>query len=322
MALITRRRRGPRARVELLAARARRGRRARPRRGSPRAPAPARGAPRRPRAGRRGRARARPPTGGRAELFDCASLRGLGGRMRTAPLVALRSRVSTASAGSSVTLSRSRSSGETMTLASTRPRPSRAARASTRPKSTTGKCSTLPVWISVSASNISSSVPKPPGKMTNPPRLHEADLARVEVLERVLDVEVRVRHLLVRQLDVEADREAAAFLRAAVRRLHDAPPAAGDDRPAGLGEEPPVSGRRAYAGCSSPMRAEPKIATAGRSICGPARSRRRNSSAIRSTCSAESSSCRSRIWRSSIASEAARHVGPCIAIARSAASAK
>ena len=53
-------------------------------------------------------------------------------------------------------------------------------------------------------------------------RLHEADLARVEVRERVRDVEVGVRPLLVRQLDVEADREPAAFLRAAVRRLHHA----------------------------------------------------------------------------------------------------
>jgi hypothetical protein len=33
---------------------------------------------------------------------------------------------------------------------------------------TTGKFSALPVWISVNASNSSSSVPKPPGKMTNP----------------------------------------------------------------------------------------------------------------------------------------------------------
>ena len=67
-------------------------------------------------------------------------------------------------------------------------------------------------------------------------RADEADLARVEVVERVADVEVRVRRLLVRQLDVEADREAVAFLRAAVRALHHAAAAAGDDRPAALGE--------------------------------------------------------------------------------------
>ena len=67
--------------------------------------------------------------------------------------------------------------------------------------------------------------------------LHEADLARVEVVERDVDVEVRVRVLLVRQLDVEADREAAAFLRAAVRGLHHAGPAPGDHRPTRLREE-------------------------------------------------------------------------------------
>ena len=58
-------------------------------------------------------------------------------------------------------------------------------------------------------------------------RLHEADLACVEVVEREVDVEVLVRRLLVRQLDVEADREAAAFLRAAVRRLHHTAASAG-----------------------------------------------------------------------------------------------
>ena len=69
-------------------------------------------------------------------------------------------------------------------------------------------------------------------------RADEAHLARVEVVERVLDVEVRVRALLVRQLDVEPDREAAALLRAAVRALHHAAAAAGDHRPAVLAEPP------------------------------------------------------------------------------------
>ena len=36
------------------------------------------------------------------------------------------------------------------------------------PMSTTGKFRTLPVWIRVSDSYSSSSVPKPPGKMTKP----------------------------------------------------------------------------------------------------------------------------------------------------------
>jgi hypothetical protein len=35
-------------------------------------------------------------------------------------------------------------------------------------KSTTGKWRILPVWINVSASYSSSSVPKPPGKITKP----------------------------------------------------------------------------------------------------------------------------------------------------------
>ena len=52
------------------------------------------------------------------------------------------------------------------------------------------------------------------------------------------DVEVRVRLLLVRQLDVEADREAAGLPRAAVRGLHHAGAAAGDDREARLREPP------------------------------------------------------------------------------------
>jgi len=44
--------------------------------------------------------------------------------------------------------------------------------------------------------------------------------------------------LLVGELDVEADREPTAFLRATVRGLHHARPAAGDDCKAGLGEAP------------------------------------------------------------------------------------
>src|SRR5207237_8182983 len=68
--------------------------------------------------------------------------------------------------------------------------------------------------------------------------LHEADLPRVEVVEGVRDVEVWIRRLLVRKPDVEADREAAALLRAALRRLHHAGPAARDHRPARLREPP------------------------------------------------------------------------------------
>jgi hypothetical protein len=67
-------------------------------------------------------------------------------------------------------------------------------------------------------------------------RLHEHGLARVEVVEREADVEVGVRPLLVRQLDIEADRDPTRFLRAAVRGLHHARPAAGHHGEARLRE--------------------------------------------------------------------------------------
>ena len=68
--------------------------------------------------------------------------------------------------------------------------------------------------------------------------LHEHHLARVEVPERELDVQVGVDPLFVRQLDVEADGDAAGVLRAAVRRLHGARAPARDDREAGLRKLP------------------------------------------------------------------------------------
>ena len=79
--------------------------------------------------------------------------------------------------------------------------------------------------------------------------LHEHRLARVEVLERHRDVAVRIAALLVREADVEADREPARLLAAAVRRLHHPGPAARDDREPRLREQPcrlagePVRGR-------------------------------------------------------------------------------
>ena len=73
--------------------------------------------------------------------------------------------------------------------------------------------------------------------------LHEADLARVEVVEGQADVEVRVLVLLVREVDVEADREAAALLGSAVRGLHHTRAAAGDHGPARLREESPRGAR-------------------------------------------------------------------------------
>ena len=66
--------------------------------------------------------------------------------------------------------------------------------------------------------------------------LDEHHLAGEEVAELDAEVDVRVEALLVRQLDVAADRQAAALPAAAVGRLHRARPAAGDDRVAGLGQ--------------------------------------------------------------------------------------
>ena len=50
--------------------------------------------------------------------------------------------------------------------------------------------------------------------------LHEHDLAGEEVAELDAEVDVRVERLLVWQLDVAADRQAAALATAPVGRLH------------------------------------------------------------------------------------------------------
>ncbi len=68
--------------------------------------------------------------------------------------------------------------------------------------------------------------------------LHKHDLAHEEVREVDADVEIRIRHLLVREFDVAADGVAAGFLGAAVGRLHHPRPAAGHDR-----EADPAEGR-------------------------------------------------------------------------------
>src|SRR5207237_10612914 len=65
----------------------------------------------------------------------------------------------------------------------------------------------------------------------------EQRLEPIEVVEDHPEVDAVVHPLRVWQLDPEADREPAALPAAAVRRLHHAGPAAGDDGPAGLGEE-------------------------------------------------------------------------------------
>ncbi len=67
--------------------------------------------------------------------------------------------------------------------------------------------------------------------------LHEHDLAGEEVAELDAEVHVRVEPLLQGQLDVAADRQAAALLAATVGGGHDPRPAAGDDRIATLRKE-------------------------------------------------------------------------------------
>ena len=69
--------------------------------------------------------------------------------------------------------------------------------------------------------------------------------------------------LLVRQLDVAADRGRAGVARAAVGRLHQAAATAGDDRVAGLPERGADRARQRVDGCVDGIRAEPKIVTAG-----------------------------------------------------------
>ncbi len=77
--------------------------------------------------------------------------------------------MATTSSGSSVTWMRSRSLGEILPSAcmvarSQSSRPDQYC----RPTRMIGKVVILPVWTSVSASNSSSIVPKPPGNTTNP----------------------------------------------------------------------------------------------------------------------------------------------------------
>ena len=100
------------------------------------------------------------------------------------------------------------------------------------PNSSSGMRSMRPVWISVSVSKNSSSVPKPPGKMaTARGAQQEVDLARREIVEVEAELgrDVGVGRLLVRQHDVEADRGRADVGGAAIAGLHDARAAAGDD---------------------------------------------------------------------------------------------
>ena len=244
-------------RVEHAAAAAAAARRRAPRAGAPRdrpdprppgsPPAPGRSppAPRPPRAGRRPRAQARPPRADRGAPRAETLLRvGLFRRVRARSRRRRRGRRRAPSrarcCGSSVRVRSARSSGETIPSASALRRTHSSSGVQyASPISTTGKCITLPVWISVERLEQLVGRAEAAGEDAEPlGRLHEHRLAGVEVVEDEAEVDVVVHRLLVRQLDPEADREPAAFAAAAVRRLHHARPAARDDGPARLGEEP------------------------------------------------------------------------------------
>ena len=114
--------------------------------------------------------RASSSTEGRSRRLHCASLPSRRrGHSRARRVVALDHELAPprpgrpsrrAVDGRPARSSRRRSSSSSISRAGRASSPSRTARR--------GSCSTLPVWISVSASNSSSSVPKPPGKMTKP----------------------------------------------------------------------------------------------------------------------------------------------------------
>jgi len=88
------------------------------------------------------------------------------------------------------------------------------------------------VCTSVRTSNISSSVPKPPGKTTRALAMYANQyFAHEEVMETQSSGrgDVRIRRLLERQPNVEADGLAACFVSAPVGRFHDPGAAAGGD---------------------------------------------------------------------------------------------
>src|SRR5262245_18031668 len=92
------------------------------------------------------------------------------------------------------------------------------------PTRTIGNFVILPVATRVSASKSSSIVPKPPGRTTNACEYLMKTVFDEEVAELKPYVHVVVEPRLKRQLDAEADRDAARLARALVGRLHDARP--------------------------------------------------------------------------------------------------
>ena len=118
--------------------------------------------------------------------------------------------------------------------------------------------------------------------------LHEHDLAGEEVAELDAEVHVRVEPLLHRQLDVAADRQAAALLAAAVGGRHDPRPAAGDDRVATLREQRRRGGARprstASLRASAPIRRRSRRGRPTRARRTRRRTRRRSAAPATGRC--------------------------------------
>ena len=99
------------------------------------------------------------------------------------------------------------------------------------PIRTMGKFSTFPVWTSVSASDSSSSVPRPPGRATNAYEvLEQQHFTDEKVPAGDRSIEIGVGRLLLGQLDIAADGASTGLSCSPVRRLHQAGSAAGHDR--------------------------------------------------------------------------------------------
>ncbi len=147
---------------------------------------------------------------------------------------------STATATSSVTCSRLRSSGEILSVASGCS-PIQSSRPCQYPESDQDDGELAHLVGLDQRERLEQLVERaePAGEEDESLRsLHQHHLAGVEVAEGEGEVEKPVGLLLVRELDVEADREAPGLLRASVGCLHHAGAAAGDHREAGLGQQP------------------------------------------------------------------------------------
>ena len=122
---------------------------------------------------------------------------GLRARRSPNAAIACRRMWAVASSMSSVTSKRRRSSRPIVRSAAIACSISTNGRQYAQPIRTMGKFRIFPVWMSVSASANSSSVPKPPGNATNAYEvLEQEDLSDKEVMNGDRAVDVTVRRLL------------------------------------------------------------------------------------------------------------------------------